>query len=743
VFRSWRSSAALLFAAAAVAPAQLFPPWPAVWSSYNTRPKDCHSAFVDRQGRMVLVGIETAGDPRTVEARQAVTMLINEKGFWSAPVRVSEPGIVYFPAFTVDPAGKVWIVWSEFQKNTWNIMARAWDGGKPGTPVQVSSEAAVNLQPAIAALPSGEIYVAWQAGGDRFRIRGRSFRDGKWQQTEILTMGDEQSFRPALAVDAHGALWLASDQASASRYRTMVKVRAGGQWSKEMAPFGDEPARAPELQADGLGRVWVLASGKFAGLDSAGQRYQLSAGLGKFTDASFFAIDPKNRFWLFRGLGRRSSFDWMPAWRNASMQMGVVDSEGLHELPQSETALGYDAPQVDSAGNVWVMNPNQFLRFNAPYAKAVGEAAVKTAGPYDGSVTLEKPREWPRYEIAVNGRTAKVWWGEMHNHLEELPLDRNIATWVDRLYLTTRYRDGLDALALTDHDWPGMTRSMFYVEQGIASVLNAPNRFVALAGYEWSGDSQVRARFGDRTVLFPQGYHDIPRITDDSYDTADKLAVSVRKLGGLDWPHHIGRAESPVNPKYLNPDTEPVMEMTSGHGVFETYDPAHMVKVPYRTQIIPGTSVQDALALGKRVGLVGSSDSHSGYSGYRSGMLAIVAPELTQESLLAAIKQRRAYAIRGGQPILLDFRVDDHFMGEIYQSAKPPRIRLKARGTKPIVRIELVRNNQYVYTKDYTDAAPERSFEYQDEQTPPAFYYVRVTQAEGEWAWSSPVWVDR
>jgi hypothetical protein len=36
-----------------------------------------------------------------------------------------------------------------------------------------------------------------------------------------------------------------------------------------------------------------------------------------------------------------------------------------------------------------------------------------------------------------------------------------------------------------------------------------------------------------------------------------------------------------------------------------------MAKVPYHTRIVPGTSVQDALALGKRVGGVGSSDSHS------------------------------------------------------------------------------------------------------------------------------------
>jgi DNA-binding NarL/FixJ family response regulator len=71
----------LLIACAAVAPAQrrsadgpLFPPWPAVWSSYNSRPKDCHRAVVDKQGRMVMVGVETIGDSRSVEARQSITM---------------------------------------------------------------------------------------------------------------------------------------------------------------------------------------------------------------------------------------------------------------------------------------------------------------------------------------------------------------------------------------------------------------------------------------------------------------------------------------------------------------------------------------------------------------------------------------------------------------------------------------------------------------------------------------------
>lgn len=722
----------------------MFPPWPAVWTSYDTRPKDCHRGFRDARGRLILVGVETFGDLRTEEARQAVTLLVNERGFWSEPVRISAPGIVYFSSFAVDNAGKVWITWSEFGNNVWHVMARSWDKGALGPLEELSGGSSVSLQPVIAALPSGEIYAAWEAdAGGRFEIRGRSCKAGKWGPAETLARGGDHDFRPALAADSNGILWMVWDRASASRYTVLARYRDGQKWSPEMDVFGTE-ARAPQIYPDGSGRIWVLAAGRLMGLDRSGQHFDLSEAAKAWKDGpDFFTIDPKGRFWLFKSFGMRASFDWMPGARNLKTQMAVLDSAGLHLLPESETGLGYAAPQVDEDGNVWAMNSIQFLRYAAPFPKAAAAPVAQSVPLPRAGAAAETARSWPRYEITIDGKPQKVYWAEMHNHLMELPLDRNVATWVDRLYLSAHRRDGLDALALTDHDWPGMTRSMYYVEQGFAKVFDTPGRFAAIAGYEWSGDSQVRARFGDRTVLFPSGYFDIPRITSEKADTSAKLHLRVKQIGGLDWPHHIGRAESPVNPKYLNPDTEPVMEMTSGHGVFETYDPKHAVRVPFHTQIIPGTAVQDALAIGKRVGMVGSSDSHSGFSGYKVGMLAIVAPSLSRESLLDAIKKRHAYAIRGGEPIFVDFRVDGHFMGDSYTSAQPPRIRIVVKGNKPIKRIELVRNNRYVLSRDYTDAAGERTLEYRDESLPPAFYYARITQDEGQWAWTSPVWVDK
>ena len=745
VVRISRVFLSILLGACFASSADLYPPWPKIWTSYNTRPKDCHQAVIDRAGRKILVGVETIGDPHTTGSHQAVTLLVNEKGFWTAPIFLSAPGIVYFPALAVDAAGKVWIAWSQFDQGVWHVLARAWDHGTLGAVAELDRGSRISLEPALAALPSGEIFAAW-AGvlNGRFTIRGSTWHGGNWSAAQTLSEAGEQEFRPAAAVDSNGALWLAWDRAEGSQYRTLARWRNGQNWSRDIDVFGGPEARAPQIVPDHSGRMWVLASGRLLGVDRAGQRYA-APGLTELwrNGPDFFAIDPHDRFWFFQARGQRILFDWQAAPRPAVTAMAVLDSAGLHTLPDSETAMGYAAPFVDEEGNVWAMNSMQFLRYKQPYPQAGGSAVTRAVPAPPGAAAAEQTQAWPHEQIAVGSREYRIYWGEMHDHLTEQPLDRYIRDWVDRFYLSARHRFGLDAVALTDHDWPGTTRSMYYVEQAIASVLNADGRFVALAGYEWSGDSQVHARFGDRTVLFPPGYHDPARISDPGSDTAAKLSRRVKAMGALDWPHHIGRAESPVNPKYLIPETEPVMEMTSGHGVFETYDRRHEVPVPFHTQIVPGTSVQDALALGKRVGMVGSSDSHSGFSGYRVGMLAVIAPELTRDAVLNAIRQRHVYAIRGGQPIVLDFRVDGHFMGESFASAKPPRIHLRIKGSGPITRVDLVRNNRYIYSRDFSDGAHEQTLDYQDEQAPPAFYYVRVTQGTDEWAWSSPVWVDK
>ena len=63
-------------------------------------------------------------------------------------------------------------------------------------------------------------------------------------------------------------------------------------------------------------------------------------------------------------------------------------------------------------------------------------------------------------------------------------------------------------------------------------------------------------------------------------------------------------------------------------------------------------------------------------------------------------------------------------------------------GQAQIARIQVIKNNTFVHT-----VRPEGSssaFEYRDGDIKPgeSYYYVRVEQAAGQLAWSSPIWVN-
>ncbi|MCP5118778.1 MAG: hypothetical protein GY953_48825, partial [bacterium] len=122
---------------------------------------------------------------------------------------------------------------------------------------------------------------------------------------------------------------------------------------------------------------------------------------------------------------------------------------------------------------------------------------------------------------------------------------------------------------------------------------------------------------------------------------------------------------------------------------------------------------------------------------------AVAAPALTRAAMMKAILARRTYAVRGGEPILVDFSADGHFMGSEYTASGPVKIEVKVTGTKPIRRIELVRNNKYILSKDFNDGGADQSISYRDMDTTAAYYYIRVWQSPGEWAWTSPIWADR
>lgn len=209
-----------------------------------------------------------------------------------------------------------------------------------------------------------------------------------------------------------------------------------------------------------------------------------------------------------------------------------------------------------------------------------------------------------------------------------------------------------------------------------------------------------------------------------------------------------------------------VMEIYSHHGQSESYAPHHILAYEFNRMRNPerrgNTSVpgpyyaQDYWQRGVRVGVIGSSDEHSGQGGRRHGGLAAVwASELTREAVFDAMGARACYATTG-ERILMTFHVEDTAMGGVRTARRGARLRLRLAvwGTDLLVRTEILRFRFGVDGRFQPILAElphpdqqgfDAAFEVEDAFEGPCMYYARVVQEPLVWpamAWSSPVWVD-
>ncbi len=399
-----------------------------------------------------------------------------------------------------------------------------------------------------------------------------------------------------------------------------------------------------------------------------------------------------------------------------------------------------------------------------PTAAATGAGIVRgeaQAGPlgeeWRETEAGNRPARAPRETLSIDGESYTLYYGELHTHLSEYPGDREIEFWTDRYYLNAMQSGVLDFGATSDHDWPSMTNSKYRVEQAYANVLSEPDRFEGFSSYEWSGDAAGRRRHGDRTIVFSRPYSPIFRITDPASNEVEELHRLLAGENAIDWAHHVGAPWGVMDWSKHDPVAEPVMEITSGHGIYETYDKSRAVPDWLRRAPVGKSSIQDGLAYGKRFGFVGSSDRHDGISGYDTGMFGVFAKDLSRESVVEALRSRRSFAVRGGEPLLLDFRVNSVFQGgEAAAGSEPPHLSVKVKARSAVEKIEVVRNGAYIFTYVPESETTRAAFDYRDTAgaVPGTYYYVRVRLKgrqpilqpgrgdTGKYAWSSPVWID-
>jgi hypothetical protein len=381
------------------------------------------------------------------------------------------------------------------------------------------------------------------------------------------------------------------------------------------------------------------------------------------------------------------------------------------------------------------------------------------------------------------------YWGEFHGHT--ILSDGQLTP--DEYLRFAKNRERLDFSGISDHDTHMMRREVggsgrylltpfweeplapWHIIKYETARFNEPGRFVTFLGYEWTSGHCFTPRdlcFGHRNVYYLADDGRVYSHVDPESDIPSRLYNHFNGKDALVIPHHSSRPlgnndETDVNSivsgvdwRFHDPRWERLVEIYSKWGNSEVHDGLRPVD-----NSGPEGTVQTALLMGCKVGFSGGSDTHTSWPGssisnegglirYRSGLTCVMAGELTRQNIFDSLFKRHCYAT-SGERIYLEFFVNGKPMGEEIPITPGVKAEIKARValTSQNGTAAIIRNNQVVTTFkggkvieiEWNDETPIKNvllkptFLKNDGRLF-SFYYLRVTQDNGEMAWSSPVW---
>lgn len=388
----------------------------------------------------------------------------------------------------------------------------------------------------------------------------------------------------------------------------------------------------------------------------------------------------------------------------------------------------------------------------------VVEATLRSPGIHRIAAEIEgSPGVFGRSNPIVVGRprAPHLFFGQLHNHSAV----GGHSTQTSRFALAFASRaSGLDFVAISEHcrertfDWSRLLE--------LADRYDEPGRFVTFPAYEWTNASE-----GHRHVVFrdtASACSFCERVGGDrSCVVATSLAFleqRVRGLPALLIVHHPAwHLEGFTWGSELDDANQRLVEIYSWHGASEYFDNPLVFHGQSSDQwpAAAGTFVRDAIAQGYRFGIVADADNHLAMPGTSTGadlgdgvryswngVMAVAADDLSRGSIWDGLWARRTYGTTGAR-ILLDVRVGHAAMGEETTSSGPPRVRVRAFGVEPIQDVTVLRDGTEEIARLSGGAGRFDATVVDDGAAPGQThaYTVRVQQADGQTAWSSPIWV--
>ncbi|MCH9612558.1 MAG: hypothetical protein S4CHLAM102_10490 [Chlamydiia bacterium] len=319
-----------------------------------------------------------------------------------------------------------------------------------------------------------------------------------------------------------------------------------------------------------------------------------------------------------------------------------------------------------------------------------------------------------------------------------------------------------------DYD-PNVTPELWKSISTTVAEFNEDDRFVTFLGSNWNGSSSQE---GMRQFLVTKDHKPLLRKKDSKTSTLKKIYKLYNPKELISIPCFTMAEKCSFNFENFNPDFERVVE------IYNAWGSSECTEKEGNTRPISGSgkkttgetaegSLRAALNKNMRFGFVaGGLDQRGIYADfygtnqtlYSSGLTAIFAKDYSRESLFNSLYNRHCYATTGDR-ILISFNIAKAPMGsELSLTAKPGLQYIRhisgfVAGTDKLKKVEIFRNGEvykcvedsdtyFEFEIDDTEDFKTITIESPDERPPFVYYYLRVTQENGQIGWSSPIWID-
>ena len=378
---------------------------------------------------------------------------------------------------------------------------------------------------------------------------------------------------------------------------------------------------------------------------------------------------------------------------------------------------------------------------------AITHVSLNTTGPHRlrlATTTANLSGRSNPVRVFSSAKPRGIYWADLHGHTGEsdaLGLD------ADEFFAFGRDVAALDIIALTDHSTPNWAANVDAVKN-----FYEPGKYVTILGLETAsrfnqfdhvntylrGDSKTEAEVdGDH---WAPNYQALQNQIFDLHNTEHNHAFS--------GPHHSaydrGIRGDPNYPfGHWDDRVSRFFEVYSSHGTSE-YE-GNPRPLPSSSSD-PNKYMQGGLALGKKFAVIGASDNHDSKPGrsawglYKGGLAGVWTSDLTRESVWQAVWNYSTYATSTDR-IYVDFSINGEPMGSTIDTNNPVNIKAYIIGKTDVLDAVLIKDNLEIQTFNTNNGLIEINIT-DSVSADGHFYYLRVTQENGERAWSTPIWID-